>query len=149
MKKYLLLPMLFGLFMLIAQPAFSFCGSCNQLSSPCVTGCAVPIVQPAPQVVYQPKVVSELGTTCCPKLSYCPKTVLEPVITYQSKTVMEPMTTYETKTFSNNRVVYEPHFACPAPSCLTCQPHIMGAAAPIGYAQPLCCPQRSFWDRIF
>jgi hypothetical protein len=144
MKKYLLLPMLFGLFMLIAQPALAFCGCCPQVSSsPCITGCAVP-VQPAPQLVYQPKIISQPAVTCCPKLSYCPKTVLEPVITYQSRTVMQPVTTYETRTFCTNRVVYEPHLVCPQ----VCAPtHIMGAAAPI---QPICCPaRRSLWDRIF
>jgi hypothetical protein len=151
MKKYLLLPMLLGLFMLIAQPAFSFCSSCSQPIvapySPCLTGCAVPVA-PAPQLVYQPRVISQVGTTCCPRLSYCPKTVLEPVVTYQPRTVLNPVMTYETRTFTSNSVVYEPQLVCPQ-TCGCPTPYMMGAAAPIGYVQPICCHHRNFWNRLF
>ncbi len=158
MKKFLLLLGLFGFFVFLAQPSQAQC--CPQISA-----CPCPVQQvcaPAcpPQVVYQPRIVSQASTVCCPRMtcrtkSYCqpvisyqsktiyeprvvyePKSYCQPMISYQTRTCTEPMMTVEPRTVINQRVVYEPHLACP-------QPRIIGAAA------PLCCPQQTgFWSGV-
>ncbi len=165
MKKVLSLLGLLGLMVFLAQPVQAQC-CCPQMNPCCPTGYACPVCPP--QVVYQPRVVSQARTVCCPKMAYqsktiCepivsyqnktiyeprlvyePKTICEPIVSYQNRTVCEPVMTYEPATVCESRMVYEPQLVCPQSPC-----PIMGAAAPI---TPMCCSPiigKNFAGRFF